>query len=102
MSQVERMIICRRCRESIQVEGGACPHCGTSIRSNRMPIVSIVIGAIIVLFSALSFRELLFFFVIGVALIGIGGYLIWDRRNRINEANTAEIESGPGEDTDAI
>lgn len=101
MSQVERMIICRRCRERIQIEGGSCPHCGTGIRRKRMPIISILLGVILMVAAAFAIRDLLIFFLVGVAMAAIGGYLLWDQRNRIREANAQASEAATGEDAEA-
>lgn len=86
MSNGERAIVCRRCRESVPVTGGSCPHCGASIR-RTWPLVAIsLVGVVLVVTSVFAPSELLFFGVVGLLSVAIAGYLLYDKRNRMEEA----------------
>ena len=90
MSEGEQYITCRRCTEHIPLSGDNCPHCGKSIRKT-LPVYGVIVFGLILAVGALfSLSELWFFGVIGVLLAGIGGYLIYDRHNRIQEARSTE------------
>jgi hypothetical protein len=98
MSGNEKRIICRHCRETISVEAGNCPHCGTSIRGNLGPAAGILVGLLLVAAAALNLSELLVFGLVGLALVAVGGYILYDKRQRINEATSeAQAVSGIGD-----
>lgn len=82
MGTGEQQIECRNCREVIPLDAGNCPNCGTSIRSLTAPVVAIVIGLIVAVGSLTDLDNLGFYGLIGLAMVGIGGFLIYDRRRR--------------------
>lgn len=90
MSQQEQLIVCRRCSEAIPLESSNCPHCGVSIRSTKYMIAAIVVGALILGASLTNISELTIFALLGVALVVVGGYFLYDRRRRRKEAMRAE------------
>lgn len=89
MSKGEREIVCRGCHEKIPV-GNNCPYCGTSVRSDRTLVIAIAIGLLVVGASLFDVSGLLFFAVIGLAIVGGAGYLLYDKRRRIDEATEEE------------
>lgn len=62
-----------------------CPNCGTSMRGLAGPIAAIVLGLVVVIGSLGNIDDLWFYALIGVALIGVGSALIYDRRRRTRE-----------------
>jgi hypothetical protein len=97
MSQGQREIECRRCKEIISLDAEQCPHCGTSQRGRAGPIVGIVVGILMALSSLFS-PELWFFGGVGVIVAVFCGYLLYDKRERIRaageSAENADAESG--------
>lgn len=93
MSGTEDQIKCRRCQETISLEGENCPHCGQSIRSDVGPIGAIVLGVLLVAGAAMSISDLMIFGVVGVGIAAIGGYVLYDKRKRISEA-AGEAQAG--------
>lgn len=89
MSKSEQEIVCRNCHEDVPVDR-ECPYCGTSVRSDRPLIAAIVVGVLMVGASLFDLGQLVFFLVIGLAVIGAAGYLLYDKRKRIDEATTTE------------
>lgn len=89
MSKSEQEIVCRSCHEQVPVDR-ECPYCGTSVRNDRPLIAAIVIGVLMVGASLFDLGQLLFFLVVGLAVIAGAGYLLYDKRRRINEATTTE------------
>ena len=85
MSVGEEQIRCRNCKEVIPVEGGSCPHCGTEIRSTPKLLAAAAVGVVIALTSLIQFGDLWFFLVIGLAIVGIAGLLVYDKRQRMQD-----------------
>ena len=85
MSVGEEQIRCRNCKEVIPVEGGSCPHCGTEIRSTPKLLAAAAVGVVIALTSLVQFGDLWFFLVIGLAIVGIAGLLVYDKRQRMQD-----------------
>lgn len=83
MSAVDEQIQCRKCRETIPVEGDTCPHCGTGIRSTGKLVVVAVLGAILAISSFWNIGQLFIFLVIGVVMVVGSGALIYDKRQRM-------------------
>lgn len=86
MSSGEREIVCRRCQESIPLEEDNCPHCGASVRNRGRMYAAVVLGLLIAGTSLFQIGTLWFFGLIGLALAAVGGYLLYDRRQRIQQA----------------
>jgi len=86
MSQDGSSIVCRRCGETIPLEGGSCPHCGKDIRKVTGPAVAIVLGVILVGSAILGGSALYVFGAVGLVMAASGGYILYDRRQRIKEA----------------
>lgn len=86
MSQQEQLISCRRCSEAISLESSNCPHCGASIRSTKYMIGAIVVGVVVFGTSLTNISDLTIFALLGLALMAIGGYFLYDKRRRRNEA----------------
>lgn len=87
MSDGEQTIVCRRCRETVPATGGNCPHCGASIRGNWGLVGVLLVGLVLVVTAVLAPAKLLFFGGIGLLAVGIAGYLLYDKRNRIRAAS---------------
>jgi len=85
MSEDPESIVCRRCEEVIPVGVKDCPHCGKR-RQGRGPWIAISIGAILFLPSLLRIGDLWLFAVLGIVLIGIGGFLVRGERERKRQA----------------
>lgn len=84
MSQAEEQIVCRQCREVIPFQSGGCPHCGTSERDRWKWIAVVAVGVIISIFSLVA--TIWSFLAVGAFLVVIGGYILWDQRNRRQQA----------------
>ena len=94
MSVGEEQIRCRNCKEVIPVEGGSCPHCGTEIRSTQKLLVAAAVGVVIALASLVQFGDLWFFLVVGVAVVGVAGLLLYDKQQRMQDiAEQPKIET---------
>lgn len=89
MSRSERRIVCRGCGEEVPASDN-CPYCGESTRSDRTLYAVIAVGVVIVGASLLDIGNLLFFAAIGVALVAMAGYMLYDKRKRIDEATADE------------
>lgn len=92
-----KQITCRGCNESIPADTDNCPHCGTSVRGTRGAILAIVIGAVLIVASLAHVVvngevNLLPYGFLGVIAAAIGGYIIYERRQRISEATAAEAD----------
>ena len=92
MSGSSQTIECRRCREYIPTESGSCPECGASIRDSTKLVGVVLFGAILVIASLIDIAGLWFFGAIGLVLAVISGYLLWDKRNRLQARDPAEEE----------
>ena len=94
MSEAEREIVCRQCRRVIPfAPGEGCPHCGRSMRDRLRWGFVILVGAILAVFSVAG--GLPAFALLGLFLMGVGGLVLWDQRQRIQQA--AEQEEEPAE-----
>ncbi|MFB6119955.1 MAG: hypothetical protein ABEJ68_02425 [Halobacteriaceae archaeon] len=102
MSSDGSSIVCRRCGETIPLEAGSCPHCGKDIRNITGPAVAIVLGLILVGSAILGGSQLYVFGAVGLVMAASGGYILYDRRQRIQEAAqrgaTATTSEGEGEE----
>lgn len=95
MSEAEQQIVCRQCREMIPFTSGGCPHCGTSIRDRWKWVGVAVVGAILMV-SALLGGPIWSFVLLGLFMIGIGGYVLWDQYQRLQEAEERIEQAGRG------
>lgn len=82
MSSGEQQIECRNCRELIPLDAGNCPNCGTSIRSLTAAAAAIGVGLLVAVGSLTNLSGYWFYGLIGLALVGVGAFLIRDRRHR--------------------
>lgn len=86
MSARGERIVCRNCKETIAIEDEHCPHCGTSIRSNLPYIVAILFGFVLAVSALFDPGNLLAYGVLGL-LVAVGaGYVLYEKRQRIDEA----------------
>jgi hypothetical protein len=83
MSSGEQQIECRNCREVIPLDSGNCPNCGTSIRSLAAPGAAIGVGVLVAVGSMTNLGEYWFYGLVGIAMIGVGAFLIRNKRSRI-------------------
>lgn len=95
MSTTGDEIICRRCQETISRKSGGCPNCGASIRSTTSLVAAVILGVLLAVASVFSLSRLWFLGAIGVLLVAVGGYLLYDKRRRVREAGEA-TQSGVG------
>lgn len=86
MSGRGERIVCRNCKETIAVEDEHCPHCGTSIRSNLAYIVAIAFGLVLAGSALFSPGNLLAYGVLGLLLAVGAGYVLYEKRQRIERA----------------
>lgn len=91
MSSGEQQIVCRRCQETIPADAGNCPHCGASIRGYGGPVAAIIFGLIVGVAGAVG--GLWFYAGIGLIVLLVGAYLIYDKRGRIQEAQEQQTQS---------
>jgi len=89
MSSSEQSIICRNCKEEFPTSTGNCPHCGTSIHDRSKLIVVGLFGIALMGGSLFKLSSLWVFGIFGLALAGLSGYLVYDQRQRLNEAETS-------------
>jgi hypothetical protein len=68
----------------------SCPHCGTSIRSRPKVLVVGLFGVVLVAGSLFEIGSLWVFGLIGFVLASISAYLVYDQRERMNEAETSD------------
>lgn len=91
MSSDSQLIICRRCHEAIPTEEGSCPHCGAGIRSTVAFGSAVVFGLLLIGASLLNLESLLAFGILGL-LVAVGsGYLLYDKRQRVQRASEETI-----------
>lgn len=67
------------------MEQGSCPHCGATIRGQAY-WVAVVFGVLLMGATVLNPSQLLAFGVLGLLLAGGAGYLIYEQRQRIQQA----------------
>lgn len=92
MSGEESKILCRRCNEVIRVEDESCPNCGKSVRSTTALAVGLALGLIIAAASLSNPGELAVFGVFGLAIAVTTGYLLYNKRQRKQQAAGSEVE----------
>lgn len=95
MSSSEKQITCRGCEERIPADADNCPHCGTSVRSNTGPLIAIVFGSVLFLAAIADLvlnqeTRILIYGVVGLIVAAIGGYVIYEKRQRISEATAGD------------
>lgn len=95
MSSSEKQITCRGCGEAIPADSDNCHHCGTSVRGNTGAILALVVGGILFIASIANLvvngdTDLLLFGLVGLLVAAIGGYVVYEKRQRISEATGAE------------
>ena len=86
MGATERHIICRQCGEHISMTVGSCPRCGADIRGRGVPIAALLIGIVLLAVSATDLGQFWLFALIGLFVGFGGGYTLYDRRRRIQQA----------------
>lgn len=86
MSGDESLIVCRRCRETIRVEDEKCPNCGTSIRSTGYLVAGLGLGLVLAAASLTNLGDLAFFGAVGLVIAGVTGYLLYEKRQRMQRA----------------
>ena len=85
MSAQGQRIICRNCKETIATDSGNCPHCGTSVRGDLPYLAGVVLGIVILVAGLIG--ALYTFSVVGV-LIALGaGYVLYEKRQRVQRAS---------------
>lgn len=89
MSAGSESIVCRRCDETYSTEASSCPHCGRS-QTGRGYWIAAGAGAIIAVTSLLS--GLWFFGAIGLLIVAVAGYFLYDKRERKQEAAKRAIQ----------
>lgn len=85
MSAGSQRIVCRRCKETITVDDGTCPHCGAKVRG-ILPFVLAVVFGVILLGTTVLNTELVAFGIVGLFLVLAGGFMLYNRRQRIRQA----------------
>lgn len=98
MSEDGSSIVCRRCGETIPLDAGNCPHCGQSIRGNAGPLAGLGLGLVLIVAAALSPGQLLAFGVLGLLLAAAGGYLLYDKRQRMQAAVGRDVDAGESDE----
>jgi hypothetical protein len=94
----EKEIVCRRCREVFPADVDSCPQCGTSVRGNTGAIAGLVVGGLLVVFALADFAlnsatRLIPFGILGLLIAGSGYYVIYDKRQRIEQAAEASEDA---------
>ena len=89
MSAGDRQIICRRCKETISRNVDSCPHCGTNIRSRKLPTAALVVGLVIAAPTVLDIGGLWPYTVLGLLIAVGGGYSLYDQRRRVRDAGSS-------------
>ena len=97
----EKLITCRQCKEAIPADADNCPHCGTSVRGITGAIVAMAIGGILFVAAVAHFvvngkLDLFIYGLIGLLVAAVGGYVVYEKRQRIREATEAELENLKG------
>lgn len=86
MSAEGELIRCRRCANTHPIDDERCPHCGAKVRGTLPYVAGFLLGLALVIATLFNFDELVIFGVIGLAIAGLSGYLLYERRQRIQEA----------------
>lgn len=89
MSRSERQIVCRGCGEEVPANDN-CPYCGESTRNDRTLYAAMAVGLVILGASLLDISGLIFFAAIGLVITAMAGYMLYDKRKRIDEATADE------------
>lgn len=87
MSAKGQQIVCRKCNETISTDGGHCPRCGTSIRNNAAYLVGVLLGVVLVGAAVFAPGSLLIYGVLGAVVALSSGYLLYEKRQRIEQAS---------------
>lgn len=90
MSGEESKIRCRRCNDTIRLEDESCPNCGTSIRSTTALAVGLAFGLLLAVASVTNPGELAIFGVFGLVVAVMTGYLLFNKRQRKQQAAASE------------
>lgn len=85
-------IICRQCNETFEVEKGECPTCGTEVR-NDLPLMAIVAVGLAVTVLAVYAQQFVLTAIVALFTAAIG-YLIYEKRNRIERAKERQTNGG--------
>lgn len=94
MSDDSEEIICRQCNETFPVSEDDCPTCGTSVRDDRKLGAVIAIGFVIAALSVYAGQIALT--VIAVLFTVAMGYLLYDKRTRIERARQRRTNGESG------
>lgn len=77
-------IVCRRCHELVRLSEGACPECGTRVRSLLGLSVVLALGTVTLWLAVSPFDAVTA--LVGVALLAVGAIGLRDRRQRVRDA----------------
>ncbi|WP_436927526.1 hypothetical protein [Halosimplex amylolyticum] len=99
MSEQGSSIVCRRCDETFPSDLDNCPHCGKSQWGTLGPIVGVALGAVLAIGAIIAGQQAYAFGVVGIAIAGIGSYILYDRRQRLQQA-TEGGDTGPVADSE--
>lgn len=91
MSSESQLIICRRCHEAIPTENGSCPHCGAGIRSTVAFGSAVMFGVLLIGATIFSPGTLYAFGILGLLVAASAGYLLYDKRQRIQRAEEKTV-----------
>lgn len=94
MSGSGKQIVCRKCKTTISTEAGSCPQCGTSIRNDIAYFAGIALGVIMMGATLFAPSDLLVFGVVGLLIAAGSGYLVYEKRKRIQQAGTEQEKIG--------
>lgn len=97
MSSESSSIVCRRCGESFPVEDRSCPHCGKSVRNSTYLAIVVALGLVMAVASLFNLGQLAVFGVVGALLAVAGGYLLYNKRQRVREASEVDLSEEIGE-----
>lgn len=86
MSTNGNRIVCRKCQESISLDNDSCPNCGASVRGTLPYVVGIVLGLVLVGAAIVNISDLLAYGVVGLFVAGSAGYLLYEKRQRVEQA----------------
>lgn len=99
MSSDSEEIVCRQCNETFPVEQGDCPTCGTDVRNERNLGIVVALGVVVAALAVYAQQWVLT--VIAVLFAAAIGYLIYDKRTRIERAKKRrQNEQSTGQPTE--
>ncbi|QLH82001.1 hypothetical protein [Halosimplex pelagicum] len=81
-------IVCRRCEEDIPRNADRCPHCGASIRGVWGAVIAVAFGLLLLVGSLFEIGSLWPYALFGALAASGGGYLLWNRQQRIQAAGS--------------